>query len=123
MSLPVSYDPFPKPSEFKYMRGNNKIDNTYNIFLSDHVGIATGSMQYAKKYNSLNIYNPHANSFVPSLLFTSDLSLNPMAKVFFVLNPYAPVYTPLDNRRLENIALLAMFCTILVLSVFLMHEI
>ena len=46
-----------------------------------------------------------------------------MAKVFFVLNPYAPVYTPLHNRRLENIALLAMFCTILILSVFLMHEI
>ena len=105
------------------MWGNNKIDNTYNIFLSDHVGIATGSMQYAKKYNSLNIYNPHANSFVPSLLFTSAPSLNPMAKVFFVLNHYAPVYTPLDNRRLENIALLAMFCTILILSVFLMHEI
>ena len=69
LSLPVLYDPFPKPSDFKYMQGNNKIDNTYNIFVSAHVGIATGSMQYAKKHNSLNIYNPHANSFVPSLLF------------------------------------------------------
>ena len=104
------------------MRGNNKIDNTYNIFLSAHVGIATGSIQYAKKYNSLNMYNPHANSFVPSLLFTCVPSLNHVAKVFFVLNPYVPVYTPLDNRRLENIALLAMFCTILILSVFLMHK-
>ena len=49
--------------------------------------------------------------------------LNPRAQEFSVLNPYAPLYIPLDNRHLENIALIAIYCTILILSAFLINEI
>ena len=53
----------------------------------------------------------------------STPSLNPLDRVFSVLNSYAPLYIPLDNRHLENIALIAIFCTILILSAFLIKEI
>ena len=79
--------------------------------------------QHARKYNSLNILNPYANSFVSSCSFMSTHSLNPQAQEFTVLNPYAPLYIPLDTRHLENIALIAIFCTILILSAFLINEI
>ena len=49
---------------------------------------------------------------VPSWSYMSVISLNLLALVFPVLNPYAPVYISLENRRLENTALIAIICTI-----------
>ena len=78
-----------------------KIDVARNTSRSFHV----------KKYNSLNISNPNANSFVPACSFMATLPSNPLAQEFSVLNPYAP-----------NITLIAM-STILILSAFLTIEI
>ena len=51
------------------------------------------------------------------------LPLNPLAQEYSVLNPYTSVYISLDIRRLENIALIAMMSTILILYAFLTIEI
>ena len=96
-----------------FMRKSINIGTTCNTNIPVHV----------KKHNLLNIYNPYANSFVPSYAFKASPPLNPLAKEFSVLNPYASVYITLDNRRLENIALIALFSTILTLAAFVLNEI
>ena len=87
------------------------------------------SYQYVYKYRPVTL-NLHANAFMPACILFGDTSLNPLAKEFslerkltlYDLNPYAPMYIPLNSRRFDN-SLTAITTTVLIIPAFIIHEI